>query len=113
MGGRLSFVFVGLNALSYRFRLMDVIEEEGRGTPGTIYFPVSFCPPHRLPLALGGRAASVARSLRHGVRDAAPPSWGDAGVGTGSGSEREQEHRGNSVHVPRVLRVHSSGNLAP
>jgi phytol kinase len=64
-------VFVGLNALSYRFRLMEVIEEEGRGTPGTIYFPLSFA---LLILAfwpLGSRAASVAGLFAMGFGDAA------------------------------------------
>ena len=64
-------VFVFLNAISYRLRLMELIEEEGRGSPGTIYFPLSFA-----VLILffwgweGGRAASVAGLYAMGFGDA-------------------------------------------
>jgi phytol kinase len=53
-------VFVLLNALSYRFRLMEVIEEEGEGSAGTIYFPLSFALLILVLWPLDGRAASVA-----------------------------------------------------
>lgn len=53
-------VFILLNTLSYRFRLMDVIEEEGSGTPGTIYFPISFVALILVLWPMEGRAASVA-----------------------------------------------------
>lgn len=65
------FVFVGLNALSYRFRLMDVIEEEGRGSPGTIYFPLSFALLIVCLWPWEGRAASVAGLYAMGFGDAA------------------------------------------
>ncbi len=64
-------VFVVLNALSYRFRLMAVIEEEGEGSPGTIYFPLVFA---GLIVALwpfGARAATVAGLFAMGFGDAA------------------------------------------
>ncbi len=64
-------VFVVLNAVSWRFRLMAVIEEDGQGSPGTIYFPLSLAV---LTLALwpheGGRAASVAGMFAMGFGDA-------------------------------------------
>jgi phytol kinase len=53
-------VFVILNAISYRFRLMDVIEEEGTGSAGTIYFPLSFAALILILWPLDGKAASVA-----------------------------------------------------
>jgi phytol kinase len=65
-------LFVILNAISYRYRLLGVIEEAGRGSPGTIYFPLSFS---LLILCLwpleGGRAASVAGLFAMGFGDAA------------------------------------------
>jgi dolichol kinase len=64
-------IFVILNAISYRYRLMAVIEEDGRGSPGTIYFPLIFAV---LILALwpvGQRAASVAGLFALGFGDAA------------------------------------------
>jgi len=69
-------VFIVLNAISYRFRLMDVIEDEGRGSPGTIYFPFSFA---LLIVALwpvGGRAAMVAGLFAMGFGDAAASVFG-------------------------------------
>jgi uncharacterized protein (TIGR00297 family) len=72
--------FVLLNALSYRHRLMAVIEEEGRGSPGTIYFPLVFAGLILLLWPLGGRAASVAGLYAMGFGDAAASivgrSWG-------------------------------------
>ena len=53
-------VFIVLNAVSYRFRLMEVIEEEGSGTAGTIYFPISFVILILVLWPMDGRAASVA-----------------------------------------------------
>ena len=64
-------VFVGLNALSYKLRLMESIEEEGRGSPGTIYFPLSFAALILLLWPLGGRAAMVAGLYAMGFGDAA------------------------------------------
>ncbi len=64
-------VFVFLNALSYRFRLMEVIEEEGRGSPGTIYFPLSFAALILLLWPFGARAAMVAGLFAMGFGDAA------------------------------------------
>lgn len=52
--------FVILNAISYRFRLMDVIEEEGEGSAGTVYFPLSFALLIIVLWPLDGRAACVA-----------------------------------------------------
>ena len=69
-------VFVFLNALSYKFRLMDLIEEEGRGSAGTIYFPISFC---LLIIALwpwDGRGAMVAGLFAMGFGDAAASVFG-------------------------------------
>jgi len=63
--------FVALNALSYRFRLMDLIEEEGKGNPGTIYFPLSFAAVILILWPLDGRAASVAGLYAMGFGDAA------------------------------------------
>jgi dolichol kinase len=64
-------VFVVLNAISYRFRLMKVIEEEGEGTPGTIYFPLSFAALILILWPLDARAASVAGLYAMGLGDAA------------------------------------------
>ncbi len=64
-------VFVLLNALSYRFRLMEVVEEGGRGSPGTIYFPLSFAALILILWPLGARAASVAGLYAMGLGDAA------------------------------------------
>ncbi len=64
-------IFVGLNALSYRLRLMEVIEEEGRGSPGTIYFPLSFTLLILVFWPAGGRAAMVAGLYAMGFGDAA------------------------------------------
>ena len=64
-------VFIVLNALSYRFRLMDLIEEEGEGSPGTIYFPISFSLLILVLWPLGGRAATVAGLFAMGFGDAA------------------------------------------
>lgn len=64
-------VFIALNALSYRLRLMEVIEEEGRGSPGTIYFPLSFALLILVLWPFGGRAASVAGLYAMGFGDAA------------------------------------------
>jgi phytol kinase len=64
-------VFVALNAISYRFRLMKVIEEEGEGTPGTIYFPLSFAALILILWPFGARAASVAGLYAMGLGDAA------------------------------------------
>lgn len=63
-------VFVGLNALSYKFRLMDSIEEDGEGSPGTIYFPLSFALVILVLWPFGGRAASVAGLYAMGFGDA-------------------------------------------
>jgi phytol kinase len=65
----LAFVF--LNAISYRFRLMKVIEEDGRGSPGTIYFPLSFAALILLLWPLDGRAAMVAGLFAMAFGDAA------------------------------------------
>jgi phytol kinase len=65
----LTFVF--LNALSYRYRLMPVIEEEGRGSPGTIYFPLIFAGLILVLWPFGARAASVAGLYAMGFGDAA------------------------------------------
>jgi len=62
-------VFVVLNAISYRFRLMKVIEEEGEGTPGTIYFPLSFAALILILWPFGARAASVAGLYAMGLGD--------------------------------------------
>jgi phytol kinase len=64
-------VFIVLNAVSYRFRLMDVIEEDGRGSPGTIYFPVSFVVLILVFWPLDARAAMVAGLFAMGFGDAA------------------------------------------
>ena len=64
-------VFVVLNAISYRFRLMKVIEEDGEGTPGTIYFPLSFAALILVLWPFGARAASVAGLYAMGLGDAA------------------------------------------
>jgi phytol kinase len=64
-------VFVVLNALSYRWRLMAVIEEEGRGNPGTIYFPIAFALLILVLWPAEGRAASVAGLYAMGFGDAA------------------------------------------
>jgi phytol kinase len=71
-------LFVGLNAISYRLRLMEVIEEEGRGSPGTIYFPLSFAvlilvlwPRDAAQAVPAGRAAMVAGIYAMGFGDAA------------------------------------------
>jgi phytol kinase len=64
-------VFVGLNWISYRFRLMEVIEEEGEGSPGTIYFPLSFALLILLLWPLGARGAMVAGIYAMGFGDAA------------------------------------------
>lgn len=64
-------VFILLNAVSYRLRLMEVIEEGGRGSPGTIYFPLSFALLILVLWPLGGRAASVAGLYAMGFGDAA------------------------------------------
>ena len=64
-------VFVGLNAISYRFRLMEVIEEDGKGTPGTIYFPLSFAVLILVLWPFGARAASVAGLYAMALGDAA------------------------------------------
>jgi phytol kinase len=64
-------VFVFLNALSYRLRLMDVIEEEGEGSAGTIYFPLSFAALTLLLWPVEGRAAMVAGLYAMGFGDAA------------------------------------------
>ena len=63
--------FVLLNAISYRHRLMAVIEDEGRGSPGTIYFPLVYAGLILLLWPLGGRAASVAGLYAMGFGDAA------------------------------------------
>jgi phytol kinase len=63
--------FIVLNTISYRLRLMEVIEEEGRGTPGTIYFPISFAALILVLWPIGGRAASVAGLFAMGFGDAA------------------------------------------
>jgi len=65
----LTFVF--LNALSYHYRLMPVIEVEGRGSPGTIYFPLVFAGLILLLWPHGARAASVAGLYAMGFGDAA------------------------------------------
>jgi len=65
----LAFVF--LNALSYRLRLMAVIEEEGKGSPGTIYFPLSFAALILLLWPQGERAAMVAGLYAMAFGDAA------------------------------------------
>ena len=61
-----------LNAVSYRYRLVAAMEEEGRGSPGTIAFALSWT---LLTLCLwhldGGRAASVAGMAAMGLGDAA------------------------------------------
>jgi len=64
-------VFVVLNAISYRLRLMAVIEEEGEGSPGTIYFPISFAALILILWPMGGRAAMVAGLYAMGFGDAA------------------------------------------
>jgi len=64
-------VFVVLNTISYRLRLMAVIEEEGEGSPGTIYFPLSFAALILLLWPGGGRAAMVAGLYAMGFGDAA------------------------------------------
>jgi dolichol kinase len=64
-------VFIVLNALSYRLRLMEVIEEEGRGSPGTIYFPVAFVALILVFWPLGARAAMVAGLFAMAFGDAA------------------------------------------
>ena len=64
-------VFIFLNTLSYRYRLMNVIEEEGRGSPGTIYFPISFVLLILVLWPVDARAASVAGILAMGFGDAA------------------------------------------
>ena len=83
--------FVGLNALSYRFRLMDLIEEEGRGNPGTIYFPLSFAAVIVLLWPLDGRAASVAGLYAMGFGDAAASvigrRWGRHRYRVGTGTK--------------------------
>jgi len=72
--------FVILNTLSYRLRLMAVIEEEGRGSPGTIYFPLVFAGLILALWPLGGRTASVAGLYAMGFGDAAASivgrTWG-------------------------------------
>ena len=65
----LTFVF--LNWLSYHYRLMPVIEVEGRGSPGTIYFPLVFAGLILLLWPHGARAASVAGLYAMGFGDAA------------------------------------------
>jgi phytol kinase len=69
-------VFMILNAVSYRFRLMDVIEEEGEGSAGTVYFPVSFVLLILILWPLDGRAASVAGLYAMGFGDAAASIFG-------------------------------------
>lgn len=64
-------VFIVLNALSYRFRLMAVIEEDGRGSPGTIYFPLAYVALILLLWPLGERPAMVAGLFAMGFGDAA------------------------------------------
>ncbi len=64
-------VFIGLNALSYRFRIVKTFEEEGAGSPGTIYFAVSFTALILLFWPLdSGRAACVAGMFAMGFGDA-------------------------------------------
>jgi phytol kinase len=63
--------FVLLNALSYYYRLMPVIEVEGRGSPGTIYFPLVFAGLILILWPHGARAASVAGLYAMGFGDAA------------------------------------------
>ena len=63
--------FVVLNALSYYYRLMPVIEVEGRGSPGTIYFPLVFAGLILVLWPMGARAASVAGLYAMGFGDAA------------------------------------------
>lgn len=63
--------FIVLNTISYRYRLMAVIEEDGRGSPGTIYFPLVFAGLILLLWPLGARAASVAGLYAMGFGDAA------------------------------------------
>ena len=65
----LTFVF--LNWLSYHYRLMPVIEVEGRGSPGTIYFPLVFAGLILLLWPHDARAASVAGLYAMGFGDAA------------------------------------------
>ena len=65
----LTFVF--LNAISYYYRLMPVIEVEGRGSPGTIYFPLVFAGLILILWPHGARAASVAGLYAMGFGDAA------------------------------------------
>lgn len=64
-------VFVGLNFISYKFRLMEVIEEEGEGSPGTIYFPLVFAGLIVLLWPWGARAAMVAGLFAMAFGDAA------------------------------------------
>lgn len=64
-------VFIVLNTLSYKLRLMEVIEEEGQGSPGTIYFPVAFVALILIFWPLGARAAMVAGLFAMGFGDAA------------------------------------------
>ena len=64
-------VFVIANAVSYRFRLFELIEEEGTGSPGTIYFPLSFALLIVVLWPFGGRAAMVAGLYAMGFGDAA------------------------------------------
>ena len=70
--------FVVLNALSYYYRLMPVIEVEGRGSPGTIYFPLVFAGLILILWPMGARAASVAGLYAMGFGDAAASVVGQA-----------------------------------
>jgi phytol kinase len=84
-------VFVVLNAISYRWRLMAVIEEDGKGNPGTIYFPLSFAALILVLWPLDGRGASVAGLYAMGFGDAAASvigrRWGRHAYRVGGGSK--------------------------
>jgi len=60
--------FVVLNYLSYRFNLLKAMETGGKGSLGTVYFPISFA---ALIALFWGQPALLAASLM-------PMTWGDA-----------------------------------
>lgn len=64
-------IFVGVNALSYKYRWLDTMEEDGEGSPGTIYFPLIFAVLILVFWNLGSRAAMVAGIYAMGFGDAA------------------------------------------